>query len=97
MKEKTRQALIGVTMGGMCFIIIIFVGLTCLDKMAGIPEQYCKETGGTFVFYECQTIPGATPCSELKTGYWCDYSDGRSINESAIWGMFNSTQMADGL
>jgi len=28
----------------------------------------------------------------LKTGYWCEYPDGRkSLNETGIWSIINST------
>lgn len=77
-----------IIVGGLIFII----GFIGFQKMKEIPEQYCNDIGGQYVYYECQEIPFSnSPCSELKTGYWCNFPDGRSINETEIWRIFNST------
>lgn len=73
----------------LSFIVLAFVciiGGLLLERMSinNAPEQYCKDTSGRYVFYECQTIMGGTPCSDLKTDYWCEYNNGTSINRTEI-------------
>ena len=80
----------------MVIVLILMIGNLIINKMHGIPEEYCSSSGGKWVFYECHDIPmGDVSCSDLKTGYWCEYPDGRkSLNESEIWYIFNSTEIA---
>jgi len=79
--------------GMMIFIFILMIGDLIFGKMHEIPEEYCSASGGKWVFYECHDIPmGDVSCSDLKTGYWCEYPDGRkSLNETGIWSIINST------
>jgi len=72
-------------------IVIILIAFVMMQNLNQVPEEYCIEDGGTPTFYECQTILGGTPCSELKTGFWCEYPDGSSKSEAEIWRLINST------
>jgi len=78
--------------GVIILFIWIMIGVLVFNKMHGIPEEYCSSSGGKWVFYECQEIPMSdVSCSDLKTGYWCEYGDGTSLNETGIWRIINST------
>lgn len=93
MKNKTWAIIGAILCGMMVFVFILMIGDLILGRMHGIPEEYCKDTGGKWVFYECQDIPMSdVSCSDLKTGYWCEYDNGRkSLNETGIWYIINST------
>ena len=90
---KTWTIIGTILCGMMIFVLILMVGHLCFDKMKGIPEEYCSASGGKWVFYECQNIPlSEVSCSDLKTGFWCEYPDGTSLNETGIWSIINSTE-----
>ena len=86
------ETLVSVIIGFCVLCFTITIVLLTLDKMgdANIPMMYCEDTGGKFMFYECCNTLGS--CSKVnKTGYWCDYPDGRSLSKDEIWGIFNTT------
>jgi len=65
-------------------IVITLIAIVGFLLLALIPadEYYskkCDELNGQLVYYECYNIPFGTPCSELKTGYWCDLLNGTEV------------------
>lgn len=91
--ERLLTILLGIVMAILMLLVFIqMIVLMCQD-LRSVPDYYCEETGGTMVFYECQNVFGNTPCSELKTGMWCDYKNGDSISYDDIWAKINSSQM----
>jgi len=72
----------------MVIAIIIVITLLVLQKLnlsvENIAERLCSSQQGKLIFYECQNsfyvFTNSTPCSELKTGYWCLLPDGSEID-----------------
>ena len=65
-----------ITTISIAFILVILLGIIFVLVLSNFSNQVyefcCDQENGTLIFYECQNIPGATPCSELKTGYYCN-------------------------
>lgn len=76
----------------------ILFSLLVLDSLRSpsVIEMLCKDMGGQGVMYECQTIPFAeTPCSELRTGFYCQFRNGSELSYAELEQRLNSTQMGE--
>ena len=77
-----KTTLLTIILTLVVILLVIATILSAFDKFTGTVydalKEECERNGGHLLFYECQNIPFATPCSELKTGYWCELPNGTS-------------------
>ena len=92
MKARTIEIIIGIILLVMVLLALTICISVMWNKQVSVFEAYCEDTGGKYYFYECANMPFAEPpCSELKTGWWCEYPDGTNLSRGDLERRFNST------